>query len=180
MKNPKPDILHKAAFSAKEQEVNECRGACLSQNFYHPFFVVEAKSASKPLAEAAQQCARAGAAMVRLRRKFNSLARNTHVGIANQVLEDKEEEEDDTDQPITPAPHLKPIPIDHYHTDRDSFVFSLAFMPIIATLYVNWAEETFSKEGNLITINWHQHTLEQYTLQIAKAWPEFHRDLDNL
>ena len=81
VKNPKPDLTYgllQNAFSGDEQEVNRKKKADLSVSMVHPFFVVEAKL-DRPFTEAENQCARGGAAMVRLKRKFDELAEGTYV-----------------------------------------------------------------------------------------------------
>ena len=197
VKNPKPDLtygLHQDAFTDLNQEINDMQGAGLSQNLYHPFFVIEAKSSNNPLTEAVQQCARAGAAMVRLKRKFLGLASSKYDDNSNKIAqkgdeegeenddseekhkEEQNEEDDDDDE----GELAKPIPVDNYRADEASYTFSLALVPTGATLYVNWAEEAFSKEGKMITVNWHQHMIDTYSLEKSKDWKELHRDLDNV
>ena len=175
--NPKPDLTYgllQTAFSKNEQIINETNEASLSVGMVHPFFIVEVKSAEKPIDEAENQCARGGAAMVWLKRKFNNLAEGTY--------KDKEA------QPGEDGDHLagqmshnnEEIPIDHYRTDTKSFTFSLAIVPRNARMFVHWAEEAFSKEGILLTTNWHANEVHTYNLKFPEPWIELHRDLDNI
>lgn len=177
VKNPKPDLTYgllQAAFSKNEQDINDEHGADLSVGIVHPFFVVEAKIAERSPAEAENQYARGGAAMVRLKRKFNSLAEGTY--------KDKEAQHgEDGDHLAGQMSHNKEeVPIDHYRTDTKSFAFSLALIPQFATMLLHWAEEAFSKEGKLLTINWHAAHVAQYLLRDSAPWIELHRDIDNV
>ena len=180
VKNPKPDLTYgllQAAFSKAEQGINDNHKAGLSIGMVHPFFVVEAKVAEKPIEEAELQCARGGAAMVRLKRKFDKLAEGTYVDEKAKQGQDKDG--DHVADQISPN---KEIPIDHYRTDTKSFAFSLALVPLLARLFVHWAEEAFSEEGTLLTINWHSAYVAQYLLgeRDGAPWIELHRDLDNV
>ena len=170
VKNPKPDLTYgllQDAFSNDEQPIND-HGAGLSINMVHPFFIVEAKSAEKPIDEAQNQCARGGAAMVRLKRKFDSLAEGTYQDNEAQHGEDKD------------SHNKQGIPVDHYRTDTQAFAFSLAIVPRYAMMFVHWAEEAYSKEGQLLTIHWHANWVEDYNLVNPAAWIELHRDIDNV
>ena len=171
VKNPKPDLTYgllAAAFEADAQRVNDKNGAGLVTNGVHPFFIVEAKSAERPIDEAQNQCARGGAAMVRLKRKFDSLAEGTYT-------DEEAQHEGDED-----SSNKQRFPIDHYRTDDQSFAFSLAIVPQYAKLFVHWAEEAYSKEGELVTINWHANWVTDYNLVSPAAWIELHHDVDNI
>jgi len=79
--NPKPDLtygLTKHAFTERELFINKSRSKFtnLSNKIYHAFFAVEAKCENGLLAEAENQCVRAGTAMVHARRQFNQEADN--------------------------------------------------------------------------------------------------------
>ena len=179
VKNPKPDLaygLKHTALSEQEQRVNHDYGATLSPYMDHPFFIVEAKNAENGLYEAANQCARGGAAMVRLMRKFNMLAEGTFKDYESQQGKNK----DGNDLTNQTSQNKEKIPIDHYQTDAKSFAFSLAIHPSDATMFVHWAEEAFSKEGKLLTINWHASHISHYWLQEEEPWIELHRDIDNI
>ncbi len=174
VKNPKPDLTYRLlqnAFSADEQYINDEHGARLSLNMHHPFFIVEVKSAEKPIDEAENQCARGGAAMVRLKRKFDSLAEGTYQDNEAQNGEGKDSDHSHNKQRI---------PVDHCRTDTQSFAFSLAIVPRAATIFVHWAEEAYSKEGQLLTVRWHANYVANYNLKDPAAWVELHRDLDNI
>ena len=177
VKNPKPDLTYgllQASFSEHEQDVNSKHGAGLSVDMVHPFFIVEAKSAEKPIWEATNQCARGGAAMVRLKRKFDRLAEGTY-------QENEAQDGEEGDYLAGEIPHNKEaIPIDHYRTDTKSFAFSLAMVPHDATMFVHWAEEAFSKEGKLLTINWHATHIAHYFLNEEQDWIDLHHDMDNV
>lgn len=179
MKNPKPDLTYgllQTAFSMGEQYINNKYGAALSLNMEHPFFIVKAGSVEEPMAKAENQCARGGAAMVRLKRKFDALAEGTYHD--NKVQHGEDEDGDDlSDQD---SYNGKAIPIDHYRTDTKSFAFSLTIRPGLAEIYVHWAEEAFSKEGQFLTISWHGSNLTHYFLRKANDWIELHRDLENV
>ena len=179
VKNPKPDLtygLEQAAFSNDEQCTNDENGAGLLIDMVHPFFVVEAKSAEKPINEAENQCARGGAAMVRLKRKFDRLAEGTYQDNKAQHGEDE-----DGNHVADQISHNKEeIPIDHYRTDTRAFAFSLAIVPQEAKMFFHWVEEAYSKEGQLLTINWHANELHTYNLKFPEPWIELHRDMDNV
>lgn len=171
VKNPKPDLTYgllEAAFEADAQRVNDENGAGLVTNGVHPFFVVEAKSAERPIDEAQNQCARGGAAMVRLKRKFDGLAEGTYT-------DEKAQHEGDKDSPNNQKFH-----IDRYRTDDQSFAFSLAIVPRYAMVFVHWAEEAYSIEGVLVTINWHMNWVTDYNLVSPAAWIGLHHDIDNI
>ena len=72
------------------------------------------------------------------------------------------------------------IPIERYRSDTKSFAFSLALDPLFATMFVHWAEEAFSKEGTVITINWHATPVASYILRYVEPWIDLHRDIDNV
>ena len=152
VKTPRPDLayglLH-VTLSVEEQRVNAHFEANLSPYMDHPFFIVEAKNVEGIMYEAENQCARGGAAMVRLKRKFDKLADGTY------VEEPKKGRGKDGDHLANTTSQKDQMPIDHYRTDTKSFAFSLTFSPIEANLFVHWAEEALSKEGALITVNWH-------------------------
>lgn len=170
VKNPRPDLTYgllEAAFSKLEQDTNDEHGAGLSVGIVHPFFIVEAKIGERPIDEAELQCARGGAAMLRLKRKFDKLAEGTYV-----------DEEDKKGQKITG--NRAETPIHHYRTDTKSFVFSLALVPRSATMFVHWAEEAFSEDGTLVTTNWHATHVADYFLREGAPWIELHRDIDNV
>lgn len=177
VKNPKPDLTYgllQTAFSKNEQDINDAYGAGLSLGMVHPFFVVEVKTEERSPVEAENQCARGGAAMVLLKRKFNSLAEGTYkdkeaqhkkdrAHLAGQMSHNNEE-----------------IPIASYRIDTKSFAFSLALVPESATMFVHWAEEAFSEEGILITTNWHASHIAHYFLRDVAPWIDLHRDIDNV
>ena len=176
VKNPKPDLTYgllQTAFSEDEQVINDTHKAGLSVGMVHPFFVVEAKL-DRSFDEVENQCARGGAAMVRLKRKFNSLAEGTY--------EDEEARHagDGDDLGGQTTFNQKKIPIDHYRTDTKSFAFSLALIPRSATMYVHWAEELFPKEGPFLTVYWHATPIADYTLRNPEAWIALHHDIDNV
>ena len=179
VKNPKPDLTYgllQGAFSDHEQRVNDNNGAGLSIDMVHPFFIVEAKSTEKPIDEAENQCARGGAAMVRLKRKFDELAEGTFKDYQSQQGKDN----DVNDQANQTSQNKEKISIDHYRTDTKSFTFSLALVPRNARMFVHWAEEAYSKEGQLLTINWHANEIHTYNLKFPEPWIELHRDMDNV
>ena len=151
VKTPRPDLayglLHKT-LSVEEQRVNQHFEANLSPYMDHPFFIVEAKTVEGDMYEAENQCARGGAAMVRLKQKFDKLADGTYV-----EEEAKKGKAKDGDHLANTTSQKAQMLIDHYRTDAKSFAFSLALTPLFATMFVHWAEEAFSKEGTLITVN---------------------------
>ena len=179
VKNPKPDLaygLKHKDLSDEEQHINKDHGANLSPYLDHPFFIVEVKNAENGLYEAENQCARGGAAMVRLKRKFNMLAEGTFEDYESQQLKDK-----DGNALANRNSHNKEkIPIDHYRADAKSFAFSLAIHPSDATMLVHWAEEAFDKEGTLLTVNWHASYIAHYWLKEEGPWMELHHDIDNI
>ena len=137
VKNPKPALtygLKRHAFSVDEQYINNKYGAALSLNMEHPFFVVETLSFGELTGRAENRCAVGGATMVRLKRKFDSLAKGTYHADEAQYRED-----DGRDH--------ERIPVDRYRTDTKSFAFSLIISSRLAEIFVHWAEEVFSKEG---------------------------------
>ena len=173
VKNPKPDLaygLKHKDLSDEEQRINKIWGANLSPYMDHPFFIVEAKNAENGLYEAENQCARGGAAMVRLKRKFNMLADGTFEEY--ESLQGKERAGNDLAK--------EKIPIDHYRADAKSFAFSLAIHPSAANMLVHWAEEAFSKDGTLLTVNWHASYIAHYWLKEEGPWIDLHRDIDNI
>ena len=179
VKNPKPDLaygLKHTGLSDQERLINNHLGANLSPYMDHPFFIVEVKNAENGLYEAENQCARGGAAMVRLKRKFDKLADGTFKDYESQQGKGKGGNDlaDQTSQ------NKEKIPIDHYRTDAKSFAFSLAIHPSDATMFVHWAEEAFSKEGKLLTINWHANHIAHYYLKDEDPWIDLHRDIDNI
>ena len=179
VKNPKPDLTYgllQAAFAKVEQDINNKHGAGLSVDIVHPFFVVEAKIGGKPIDEAELQCARGGAAMVRLKRNFDKHADGTYVD--EEAKQGQNKDGNHVAERI--SPNKEEIPIDHYRTDTKSFAFSLALVPRSATMFVHWAEEAFSKEGTLLTINWHATHVAEYQLRNGAPWIELHRDIDNV
>ncbi|KAK0507001.1 hypothetical protein JMJ35_010701 [Cladonia borealis] len=165
--------LVKTTADGDEQEINRKKKADLSVSMVHPFFVVEAKL-EKPITEAENQCARGGAAMVRLKRKFDELAEGTYV---EEPKKGQDEDRDDVVDQIAPK---EEIPIERYRTDTKSFTFSLALTPLFAFMFVHWAEEAFSKEGTVITVNWHATPVASYSLRWVAPWIELHRDIDNV
>ena len=178
VKTPRPDLayglLHNT-LSVEEQRVNAHFEANLSPYMDHPFFIVEAKNAEGIMYEAENQCARGGAAMVRLKRKFDKLADGTY------VEEPKKGKGKDGDCLANTTSQKDQMLIDHYRTDAKSFAFSLAFSPMEANLFVHWAEEALSKEGALITVNWHASQIAHYYLKLDGApWVELHHDIDNV
>ena len=173
VKNSKPDLaygLKHKDLSDQEQRINKDFGADLSPYMDHPFFIVEAKIAENGLCEAENQCARGGAAMVRLKRKFDKLAE----GAFNDYESQQKKNKDGIDLAS------EKIPIGHYQTDTKSFAFSLAIHSTDATMFVHWAEDVFSKEGKWLTINWHSSYIARYWLGEEEAWIELHRDIDNI
>lgn len=78
VKNPTPDLTYrKEALTDPEQTFNSSHNARLSNNLDHAVFVVEAKSAEKPIEATERQDARAGAAMTWCRRNFNDAVNNS-------------------------------------------------------------------------------------------------------
>ena len=179
MKIPKPDLTYgllQTAFSADEQYINNKYGAALSLNMEHPFFLVETGSIEEPMRKAENQCARGGAAMVRLKRKFDALAERTYHDNKAQHGEDG-----DGDLLLDQISHNQgKNAIDHYRTDTKSFAFSLKIRPELSEIFVHWAEEVFSKDGQFLSINWHAAYLTHYCLRKAADWIELHRDIDNI
>lgn len=179
VKNPKPDVTYgfdQNAFSGFEQHINGKYGAELSLNMDHPFFLVELVGVTEPLDKAENQCARGGAAMVRLKRKFDRLAEGTYHDTEAQHGQDKGRE-----QLAEQTSHkTEKNPVDHYQVDTKSFAFSLAIHASDATMFVHWAEEAFSEEGHLLTINWHASHLTQYFLRDAAGWIDLNRDVENV
>lgn len=172
VKNPKPTLtygLQRNAFTIDEQHINDKYGAALSSNLDHPFFIVEAYSVEESPQKAEHRCAPPGAAMVRLKRKFDSLAEGTYVD-----EEAKHEQDEQGDH------RADEIPIDHFRTDTKSFAFSLIINPGRSIMFVHWAEEAFSKAGQLLTTNWHAHHVTHYFLHNEAPWIELHRDIDNV
>nr|AUW31021.1 hypothetical protein [Cladonia uncialis subsp. uncialis] len=131
--------------------------------------------ADKPIDEAENQCARSGAAMVRLKRKFDSLADGTYVDEEAKRKQDK-----DKHRPADKTSHKQEIPTDHFQADTKSFAFTLAIRPRDAKVFVHLGEETFTKKGQSLTTNWHAHELADYNLKHAGRWIELHRDIDNV
>ena len=93
----------------------------------HPFFVVETLSFEELTGRAENRCPVGGAMMLRLKRKFDSLAEGTYYADEAQYRED-----DGWDH--------ERIPVDHYRTDNESFTFSLIINPRLAKIFVHWAE----------------------------------------
>ena len=170
VKNPRPDLtygLSEAGFSKVEQNINDDHGAGLSVETFHPFFIVEAKIGERPIDEAELQCARGGAAMLRLKRKFDMLAEGTY-------------DDEEVKQGQKKSGNHQETPIHHYQVDTKSFVFSLALVPRSATMFVHWAEEAFAQDGTLVTTNWHANHVAEYFLRDGAPWIELHRDIDNV
>ena len=179
VKTPRPDLaygLKRKDLSVEEQHVNDRCEANLSRNMDHPFFIVEAKNVEGSLFEAENQCARGGAAMVRLKQKFDKLADGTCT--VEEAKKGKGKVGDHQANTTSPKDFMH---IDHYRTDAKSFAFSLAINPSEAILFVHWAEEALSKEGALITVNWHATIIKHYFLRLDEApWIELHHDIDNV
>ena len=179
VKNPKPDVTYgflQHAFSDHERYINNAYGAALSIHMDHPFFIVEAMGVDEPMEKAENQCARGGAAMVRLKRKFDGLAEGTYHDKEAQYGETR-----NSDHLAEQRSHNRQeIPVDHYRIDDKSFAFSLAIKVEAATIFVHWAEEAFSKEGQLLAINWHANHLEHYNLNDPAAWIDLHRTSENV
>ena len=179
VKSPKPDLIYglpQNAFSVDEQYINNKYGAALSLNTEHPFFVVESFSVEEPMGRAENRCAVGGAAMVRLKRRFDILAKATYHDSEAHNRRDKNW--DYLSEQF--APEKETTPIDYYRTDINSFAFSLIINPRYAEMFVHWAEEAFSKEGQLLTISWYTNHLECYSLRNPAGWIDLHRALENV
>lgn len=179
VKNPKPDLTYgitKQGFAEREQEVNEHCSSSLTNGLYHEFFLVEAKSAGKPIEEAENQCCRAGSALVHNRRKFNAVAVRPIKSRPPPNQETQQLTPDPSNDPGNPSeasfsvqPSVYPRP------DMSSFVFSLAVAPITAIMSVHWAEEKSEQ-----TTVWHMTDLETYSLRRPDDYIMLRRDTDNV
>ena len=172
VKNPKPTLtygLQRNAFAIDEQHVNNTYGAALSSNMDHPFFIVEAYSVEESMEKAEHRCAPGGAAMVRLKRKFDILAGGTYV-----------EEEAKREQSKAGDYLGDEIPIDHFQTDIKSFASFLIINTGQAETFVHWAEEAFSKVGQLLTTNWHATCLAMHSLRNKAALIDLYRTSENV
>ena len=179
VKNPKPDITYgfvQDAFSDHERYINRAYGAALSIQIDHPFFVVEALGGGEAMEKAENQCARGGAAMVRLKRKFDGLATGTYHDKEAQYGESGK-----SDHLAEQRSHNRQeVLVDHYRIDAQAFAFSQAINPEAATVFLHWAEEAFSKEEQLLATNWHANPLEHYNLNDPAAWIDLHRTSENV
>lgn len=195
VKNPKPDLtygLTKEAFNKTQQLINSSNGARLSINLDHPGLCVEVKSAGAPISEAINQCARAGAATMYLKRKFLKLAKGATDKEPDAVDQSSKATGQTTKEPgliVGASEHItgkaqstgttsaqNPI----YKMDENSFTFSLAVDPHSAFLYVNWEEEELASGNKKPTVNYHMHLLDGYLLHQPEAWVRLHRDIDNV
>ena len=162
IKNPKPALTYGFkgdAFSTDEQYINDKYGAALSLDVEHAFFMVEVSPVYESYARAEHRCAVGGAAMVRLKRKFDSLAEGTYY--ADEARYSR-------------------IPYDHYKTDTKSFAFSLIISPTYAEIWVHWAEEVYSKEGELLIIEWHANHVTHHPLREEEHVIKLYRDINNV
>lgn len=177
VKNPKPDLTYgisKNAFSELEQAVNAHCSCSLTNGLWHEFFLVEAKSAGKPIEEAENQCCRAGSALVFNRRKFNLAAmspgksRSPQKNQTQQQLTPNSKNENPSEaSSVQPSTYPRP--------DMSSFAFSLAVAPITAIMSVHWAEERSSD-----TVVWHMTDLEMYSLRKLEDYAVLRHDIDNV
>ena len=108
--------------------------------------------------------------------KFDELAEGTFKDHESQQEKDK----DGYNQAKQTSQNKEKTPIDDYRTDTKSFTFSLAIVPRNARMFVHWAEDAYSKEGVLLTTNWHANELHTYNLKFPEPWIELHRDMDNV
>ena len=187
MQRPKPDVIYgleAGAFSEKEQEVNARYGARLAVNNDHGFFVIEVKCCDQPIMAAENQCARAGAAMVRLLRKFIALAAGTYQtekerSKKNIKKEDQLRKESEGQDAFT-APHEQER-LSRLVPDKESYCYTLALTPSHANLFVNFAEDKIAvDDGSLLTTYWRMEHLTGYSLYSKEGWIHLHRDIDNI
>lgn len=195
VKNPKPDLTYglcEEAFTKAQRLVNSTHGARLSINLDHPGLCVEVKSAGAPISEATNQCARAGAATIYLKRRFIKLARGAtdEVDAVDQDPEATDRAQQNTEgsghvsehgtgkatQPTGTSSAQDPL----FKMDENCFTFSLAVDPHLAFLYVNWAEEEFSSGNKKATVCYQMNLLDSYCLERPEEWVKLHHDIDNV
>ena len=128
------------------------------------------------MGRAENRCAMGAAVMVRLKRRFDILAKGTYHD--NEAHNRKDKDWDYLSEQFAPEKEITPI--DQYRTDINSFAFSLIINPKYAEMFVHWAEEAFSKEGQLLTISWYTNHLECYSLRNPAGWIDLHRALENV
>lgn len=172
--SPVPDLtygLQEKAFTTEvELQIILANSQIITDNLYFPFFIVEAKSASKPIGEAENQACRGGAAIVNHLRNFLAAvppkkASSTQSGPASEF-------------PTTVAPTSSKVAAStpsFLGPDKDSFCYSLCLTPWYAEIFVNWTEQVSAKE-----VHWHMHLVANYDLAEKQKIKELRHDIDNI
>lgn len=177
VKYPKPDLTYgisKKAFSELEQAVNALYSCSLTNGLWHEFFVVEGKSAGKPIEEAENQCCRAGSALVFNRRKFNLAAISPGKSHSPQKNQTQQQPSPNSNN-RNPSEASLVQPSSYPRPDMLSFAFSLAVAPLMAIMSVHWAEER-----SLDTVVWHMTDLATYSLRKLEDYTVLRHDIDNV
>ncbi|KAL9123672.1 MAG: hypothetical protein Q9217_006920, partial [Psora testacea] len=187
--NPRPDIafsLYKTAFEdqRKRDIFDTLKCSLTGLDAYHTWCIIEFKCIDASIAEAENQCASGGAAMVQNRRRYNSaIVTNTPQEAdpqSHQTPQSKQQQAQQTlSQPFmqhhstsstwTASTASSPIP------DMASIAFSMAVAPDQAKIFVNWVHV-----GPDSVHHWHMHRLQTYSLDNASDISVFHHDLNNI
>lgn len=192
VRNLRPNLIYglePSAFTDNEQKINHSLKSRLCLNLDHPFFVVEVKSGGAPIGDAENQAARAGCAMISLKRKYKQAAASSNdqqehvldreLNISNQAAQSSNAKEKSpaysTAQPETTA--LRPP---GYSNDSTTFTFSMALDPDLAKLFVNWSEEKFTGMSNQPSIFYQMNQTESYNLSKPAEWQDLHTAVDNI
>ena len=157
---PVPDVmfgLHRAAFSGEHRQINGGHLRCVevAEKSVHSFFLAECKTKGE-FADAINQACRGGAALVNARRLFNSLA-EPHAGSADSNAANSQ------DQPS--------------YADLQSIAFSMKFSPLVAWVYVHWAEIDGVKP-----VRFHMNRVVQHGLvdEDGKVFTRLRRHINNI
>ncbi|KAL9123535.1 MAG: hypothetical protein Q9217_007038, partial [Psora testacea] len=162
---PEPDMsfsVYHTAFNERQIDLFRLTKSELAgSDAFHTFCIIEFKGLEKPIAEAENQCARAGAAMSKNLRFFNRAVQAQDLPAADPDAITSSTE------PSTMSSTGVP--------DMDSFAFSIAITPDMAKTFVNWC---LVKPGKIL--HWHMHHLRSYLLNDPDYISKLRHDINNI